>query len=117
MSDTQHDHSTRFILDDSAPYLANMAALWAVDPKLARNIEAMESLPSYSLSPSSAKTREPTLVMTTAEGREILLHSRHDPLDEAKRLIDPLPLEDRAAFAIWGFGLGYHVAELFDRAG
>ncbi|MBC8106815.1 MAG: motility associated factor glycosyltransferase family protein, partial [Anaerolineae bacterium] len=117
MKDTQNDHSTRFIMDESAPYLANLAALWAVDPKLAANIEAMESLPSYSLSPSRAKNSAPTLVMTTADGREILLHTRHDPLDEAKRLIDPLPLEDRAAFAIWGFGLGYHVAELFDRAG
>jgi hypothetical protein len=116
---SQHDHSTRFIMDESSPYLANMAALWTVDPKLAANIEAVESLPSYSLSPSRAKNGkgEPTLVMTTADGREILLHSRHDPINEAKRLIDPLPIEDRVAYAVWGFGLGYHVINLFDRAG
>ncbi|CAN5535501.1 hypothetical protein BH09PLA1_BH09PLA1_17030 [soil metagenome] len=119
MSDTQpqQDRSTRFILDDAAPLLANLAALRAIDPRLAANLEAMESLPSYSLSPSRANNGEPSLIMSTSDGREILLHSRHDPQDEARRLIDPLPLEERAAFAIWGFGLGYHVTELFDRAG
>jgi hypothetical protein len=111
------DHSARFIMDDASPYLANMAALWTVDPRLAANIEAMESLPSYSLSPSRKAHGPPTLLMTTQDGREILMHSRHDALDEAKRLTDPLPIEERAAFAIWGFGLGYHVEHLFDRAG
>src|SRR5687768_2259092 len=98
MHSPAHEHSTRFIMDESSPYLANMAALWAVDPNLAGNIEAMESIPSYALQPSRAKAGEPTLVMTTESGREILMHSRHDPIDEAKLLIDRLPIEERAAF-------------------
>src|SRR5687768_14858057 len=114
-SSAPDDHSTRFIMDESSPFLANLAALWAVDPKLAANIEAMDSIPSYAL--EATKLGRQTLVMTTAEGRDIAMHSRHDPIDEAKRLIDPLPIEERAAFAVWGFGLGYHVEHLFDRAG
>ena len=46
----------------------------------------------------------------------IHLHSRYQPLEEAKRLIDGLPLDECIAFHLHGFGLGYHVEELFARA-
>jgi hypothetical protein len=36
-----------FILSPDAPYLANLAALWAVDPKLAARIEATHGSASY----------------------------------------------------------------------
>jgi hypothetical protein len=109
------DPSARFVLPDDAPLLANLAALWAVDPKLAAAIEAVEHSPSYLVTPS--KSGEPTLAMTTSDGRQIQLHSRYRPIDEAKTWVDPLPLEERAAFYVQGFGLGYHVEQLFDRAG
>jgi hypothetical protein len=54
--------------------------------------------------------------MPTDEGKSIHLHSRYQPLDDAKRLIDPLPLDTCIAFHVHGFGLGYHVEQLFDRA-
>jgi hypothetical protein len=108
------DPSSRFVLPDDAPLLANLAALWAVDPKLAAAIEAVEASPSYVVTPS--KSGEPTLAMPTPDGRQLQLHSRYKPIDEAKSWVDPLPLEDRVAFYVQGFGLGYHVQELFDRA-
>src|SRR5436190_9263476 len=109
------DASSRFVLPDDAPLLANLAALWAIDTKLAAAIEAVERLPSYVVTPS--KSGEPTLALPTPDGRQMQLHSRYKPIDEAKSWVDPLPLEERVAFCVQGFGLGYHVQELFDRAG
>jgi hypothetical protein len=112
------DPSSRHVLPDDAPLLANLAALWATDPKLAGAIESVESLPSYALSPSKrGGDAMPTLTMTTAAGRQLQIHSRHSPADEARALVDPLNVTERAAFAVQGFALGYHVNELFERAG
>src|SRR5206468_1401887 len=41
----------------------------------------------------------------------------YQPLEEAARLVETITTEDRAAFFVYGFGLGYHVEALFDRAG
>src|SRR4051812_27567794 len=109
------DRSSRFVLPDDAPLLANLAALWAIDPKLAAAIEATESIPSYLTTDS--KSGERTLALPTPDGRQIQLHSRYRPIDEAKTWVDPLPLEDRVAFYVHGFALGYHVEQLFERAG
>jgi hypothetical protein len=45
------------------------------------------------------------------------LASRRRPLDEAVRQIAPLDIKEAAVFAVAGFGLGYHVAELSRRLG
>src|SRR4051794_1944279 len=111
---TTSDPSFRFVLPDDSPLLANLAALWAHDPRLAAAIEALDATPSYCVEPS--KSGLPTLAMPTDDGKPIHLHSRYQPLDEAKRLIDPLPLNSCIAFHVHGFGLGYHVEELFERA-
>jgi hypothetical protein len=110
----QADASHRYVLGETSPYIANLAALWAADPKLAAAIEALEDAPSHATEPS--KSGSPTVSLRTEQGRTISLHSRYEPLDEAKRLIEPLPTDDRTAYYIHGFGLGYHVQELFDRA-
>jgi hypothetical protein len=109
------DRSTRFVLPAGAPLVANLAALWVVDPKLAAAIEAVEDAPSYPTEPS--RSGLPTVAMPTSDARTILLHSRHDPLDEARQLVATLPQEDAAAFYVHGFGLGYHVEQLFESAG
>jgi len=54
-------------------------------------------------------------VAVDAPGGRTLLHSRHDPRSEAKRLIDAVNVTDKFCFVVFGFGLGYHVRELFDR--
>ncbi len=108
------DPSLRFVLTDESPYLANLAALWAHDPKLAAAIESLEGQSSHRIEPS--KAGEPTVAIQNTEGKSVYLHSRYQPLADAKRLIDPLPLDGCVAFHVHGFGLGYHVSELFDRA-
>jgi hypothetical protein len=81
---------------------------------LAAAIEALDATPSYCVEQS--KSGLPTLAMPTDDGKPIHLHSRYQPLDDAKRLIDPLPLDTGIAFHVHGFGLGYHVEHLFERA-
>src|SRR5262245_8679897 len=116
MAEEDHDDpSTRFVLPDDAPLATNLAALWAIDPKLAAAIDALDSLPSYQLTPS--RSGPPTLKMAAHDGSHILLHSQYDPIEEARHIVDPMPIQDRAAFYVHGFGLGFHVQELFDQVG
>src|SRR5689334_3383774 len=109
------DASRRFVLGDDAPLARNLAALWAVDPQLAAAIEALRPGPAYPTEPSRAGP--PTVAVEIAGGRKVHLHSRHHPIDEAKRLVDPIDFDARFAFYVHGFGLGYHVQQIFDRAG
>jgi len=108
------DSSTRYILPKDAPLTLNLAALWAVDPALARSIEALDRQTSYQLTPS--KTGPATLWLAPPEGGTLYLHSRFDPIDEARRLIDSVAVSEQVAFFLHGFGLGYHAQILFDRA-
>jgi hypothetical protein len=114
-ADPSTDPSVRFVLPADAPYLKNMAALWAVNPKLAEEIEALEGQPSYSIEPS--KSGEPTLFIPTADDRRIYFHSKHRPLEEAQRLVDPIDAQSHVFYHVHGLGLGYHLELLFDRAG
>ncbi|MGB7158706.1 MAG: 6-hydroxymethylpterin diphosphokinase MptE-like protein [Tepidisphaeraceae bacterium] len=107
--DPSHDH----VLPAGAPLVKNLAALWASEPKLAREIEALVE-PPYAIEPS--RSGLPTTVVESS-GRDIYLHSRHEPEGEAKRLVDHIDFDERIAFFVHGFGLGYHVEALFDRAG
>lgn len=45
------------------------------------------------------------------------LASRHRPVDEAARLIEPIDLVEHAVVVVLGFGLGYHVKQLAERMG
>jgi hypothetical protein len=110
----QADLSTRFILPQDAPILANLAALWTVDPGLARAIEALHGQDSYKTAPS--RTGPPTLSLTPPDSGAVYLHSRFDPNDEANRLIDSVGIAENPSFFLQGFGLGYHAQILFDRA-
>jgi len=108
------DSSIRFILPEDAPYLRNLSALWAQDPAIARQIEALPEDSSYPIEPT--KTGEITVQVPGPSGRAIYLHSRHAPSDEAKRLAAAVPVDAKVCFYIYGFGLGYHIEQLFDRA-
>jgi hypothetical protein len=96
------DPSLRFVLPEGSPYLSNMAALWAADPKLAERIEATDGVESYPCEPS--RSGPPTLRV-----RDLCLHSKYEPLREAQALIDPIPADERFVFFIHGFALGYHL--------
>src|SRR5688572_26087913 len=108
------DPSARHVLTEDAPYLANLAALWAVDPKLAAAIEETDDAAAYRTAPS--KAGEPTLSVATASGREIQLHSRYRPIEEAGQLVESLKLDGCSVFCVHGLGLGYHVEQLFAKS-
>ena len=107
-TDPSRDH----VLPADAPLVRNLAALWATEPPLAREIEALPDGP-YMIEPS--RSGAPTVVIE-ASGREIYLHSRHEPVEEANRLVAHVDFDEKVAFFIHGFGLGYHVEAVFDRA-
>src|SRR5689334_19260113 len=103
----QNDPSQRFILPEDAPYLANLAALWAVDAKLAAAIDALHESNPYEV--EQTKDGLPTISVQAPDDRTLYLHSRYRPIEEAEKLIDTVQVEDRGIFYACGFGLGYHV--------
>ncbi|HWE93830.1 MAG TPA: 6-hydroxymethylpterin diphosphokinase MptE-like protein [Tepidisphaeraceae bacterium] len=108
------DPSTRFILPEDAPYLKNLAALWTVDPALAAEVEATHGEPSHRV--EASKSGPPTVCVAAGDARGVYLHSRYEPLAEARRLVDPIDAQKLVAFYVFGFALGYHVELLFERA-
>jgi hypothetical protein len=109
------DPSLRFVLPDDSPLVANLGALWAVDAALARQVEAVLDEKAYPVEPSKAGPA--TLSLTLPDGKRIYLHSRHQPVEEAKRLIETPELAEKSVFCVQGLGLGYHVEQLFECAG
>jgi hypothetical protein len=97
------------------PLPANLAALWRSDPALAMALEVELENPPYPTEPS--KSGPPTLALATADGRRIYLHSRHQPLEEAPRLVGGEDMAGKGLYAVFGLGLGYHVQALYERAG
>ena len=114
MSTVQPDLSQRFVLPADSPLLANLAALWAILPELARQIESLLETPSYPT--ERARSGEVTLAVPTSTGRPLYLHSRFQPGDEAKKLIGGLDTDENVAFFVQGFGLGYHLLQLLERS-
>jgi hypothetical protein len=108
------DPSLRFVLPEDAPYLKNMAALWAIDPKLAAAIELTDDRESYLCEPT--RSGPPTACVPASGGRTLYLHSKYEPLQEAASLIDSIAPEEKFVFFLLGFGLGYHLELLAERA-
>jgi hypothetical protein len=108
------DGSRRHVLAPAALLSRNLAALWALDAKLARQVEALHPRAPYPVQPS--KAGPPTVAVTLPDGRSLFLHSRYEPADEARRLVQGLDVADQLVFHVFGFGLGYHVDALLERA-
>jgi hypothetical protein len=109
-----HDASERFIAPAQGPMMANLAALWATEPRLAEAIESLDEQSEYPV--EASRCGLPTVAVRTADGRRVYLHSRYQPLEEAQRLIDPIEIAQKTTFNVLGLGLGYHLQLLFDRA-
>jgi hypothetical protein len=108
------DPSERFILRPGSPLPENLAALWMVDARLAREIETLDDPGAYPVEIS--KSGLPTVGMQTPDGRKVFLHSRHQPIEEARRLLEPIAADEKMTFYLLGFGLGYHAELLFEKA-
>ena len=91
-------------------FLHNMRALWSADPQLAMRVDAVDDDERFELT----KTRSGawTTRVEAPDGKAVYLHSRHDPIEEAKQFIASTPTEDKYCFVISGLGLGYHVHAL-----
>lgn len=96
-------------------FLRNMAPLWRLDPRLAQQIDELPLDSSLDVQPS--KAGPPTARVTTADGRILYLHSRHDPRREARDFCETLEKGDAACVILCGLGLGYHLQALFDAFG
>ncbi len=55
--------------------------------------------------------------MRSSDGRQVLLASRHDPEEEARRWLEATPLQPSATYVVLGMGMGYHVLEIERRRG
>lgn len=97
---------------DLTQYLTNMEALWRRDPKLAMMVDRVEdnALPAL----EDSKSGDPTLRQCSSDHRDIYLHSRYAPVDEAKRWAAKHITDSRFCYVVEGCGLGYHVRALAD---
>jgi hypothetical protein len=94
---------------------ANLGALFATNLELARQLDALEEgeLPTL----VGTRSGRFTCAVKDAAGQMIYLHSRHDPEDEARRLIKSVEIGGKVCFTVHGMGLGYHVSTLLDALG
>ncbi len=107
-------------------YLENLTALYATDPELASQIDALP----FAAAPSLQPTRDGrfTVQLTADDGKPIYAHSRYQPQEEAATVVrtqtqrrgdsgasgDAFEADDleHQCFLVGGVGLGYHLVEL-----
>jgi len=115
------DSSTRFVLPHDAPLIRNLAALWSADAGLAFALEELDEAAASGCGAGAchvqpSKSGDPTMHCELG-GRVVQLHSRYNPVDEARKLVDTLDTTDKLLLFAQGFGLGYHIEALIDQAG
>ncbi len=93
----------------------NISILKKKQPDLARQLRAVSSSGSYAVEP--ARTGSPALFFLSSDGGKKTLHSSYDPVREAVRFVESLPLDGALHFLAMGLGLGYHLLELVERVG
>lgn len=102
-------------------YVENLAALYAVDPKLAARVDAVPFAHTPALEPT--RDGRVTVRLTADDGKSVYAHSRYQPLEEARMLVEGQALRkeegspgdedlESPCFLVAGLGLGYPVAEL-----
>ncbi len=91
-------------------YVRNLAALYRCDPALAARVDALafEQLPPLEFARSGALT----LRAADDDGPAVYVHSRYDPVEDARRFVLGIGPVDTPTFLLCGLGLGYHVPEL-----
>jgi len=100
------------ILDNDL-FLRNMRVLWRFDAGLALRVDAIHDDERLPIEPT--RTGAWTAKAAAVDREPIYLHSRHDPVAEAERWAESLPVDDKYCFVVCGMGLGYHLRALFSR--
>lgn len=96
-------------------FLDNMRQLWRHHPKLALRIDELPVEAAINVQPS--KKGPMTASVETGDGRTLYLHSRYDPLREARDFCKTLEQRDAYTVILAGLGLGYHVKALIEMLG
>lgn len=86
----------------------NLSRLRRTEPELACRLEDVSPLP---LRAAPSRAGPPTATIE-ADGSDLSLASRYDPIAEARQLITPFDPQKHACVVVLGMGLGYHVVEL-----
>ena len=86
-------------------------------PLAARRIEEAPDLPEGAL--QAGKSGEPTVCLRGDDGRDLYLHSRYDPLAEARTQLQAAEVQPGDTVVLLGVGLGYQIEALLEegRAG
>ncbi len=111
---TTLDASYRFVLAEDAPFVRNLAALWATQPQLAALLE-QEQVPTHA-SFEKARDGNWTCAVKLPDGHTAQLHSRYEPAAEAAKQIAALATDGCVAFYLLGLGLGYTLEALRQQA-
>ena len=72
-------------------FCKNMAALWRTDPELAVLIDAVPDEARLPVEPT--RSGDWTVAAVTPQGQRVYLHSRYDPVAEAKKFADTVEME------------------------
>jgi hypothetical protein len=91
-------------------YKGNLNALKKLTPSICRKLESRLDDGNISRSIDSVKGA-PTIEVSTGKTR-LLLHSKKDPLGEARRFVQSNIDGNEQMITVVGFGLGYHIEEL-----
>jgi hypothetical protein len=105
--------SSAIVEPDLERFCANMGALWRRDAELAQRIDDLPVEAGAEV--LAARSGLPTVRVSTPAGRPLFLHSRYDPMAEARKFVDAIDCEKAWCFVIGGLGMGYHVQALLER--
>jgi hypothetical protein len=95
-------------------FVRNMALLWRFDPGLARRLDALPDTARVAVEP--AKSGGCTCSLPDAAGKPVQLHSKYDPISEAKSFAESVEVDEQYCLVVGGFALGYHIKAVRDRA-
>jgi hypothetical protein len=91
----------------------NLQYLFHLDRGLAERVKRIPLSDAVRVQPS--RLGPPTLIAQASDNTYIQVHSLYDPLTEAKRFVEGKRLGQTDSLVICGFGLGYHVIEMYMR--
>ncbi|WP_018249178.1 motility associated factor glycosyltransferase family protein [Orenia marismortui] len=94
----------------------NLQALKLKFPNLAEKInDKSEKTIKYQLEETKNNSKTIKIANEETNKEYVYLHSKYDPEREAERIISKSELNNATIIVVMGFGLGYHILELFEK--
>jgi len=92
----------------------SIRCLEAAAPVLARRVREARDTTRYRI--EDAKSGDATLLFVDGTGHERLMHSRHNPRREARRIVETSIDPDSDSVIVGGFGLAWHIDAIMEHA-